>query len=35
MSEGQMHEIIIEPKEKLAGIHSSLLTLPISWPDII
>jgi len=34
MNEGQIQEIIIEPQEKLMGIHSSLLNLPISWADI-
>lgn len=34
MKNGQFQIIIIEPKEKLAGICSSLLKLPVSWSDI-
>jgi lipopolysaccharide transport system permease protein len=34
MKNGQFQIIIIEPKENLAGIRSSLLNLPVSWSDI-
>ena len=34
MKKGQFQIIIIEPKEKLAGIRSYLLNLPVSWSDI-
>jgi ABC-type polysaccharide/polyol phosphate export permease len=34
MRNGQFQIISMEPNEKLAGIRSSLLNLPVSWSDI-